>query len=414
MNSERCTAIDGSVSQLPDENDDDTIARIMRLSEQPGVISFAGGFPAPEVQNWQALRDLTMMTLNSSKNSAFRYGPTSGITKLRELLASRMRKLGRTTVLDEILITAGGVAGLDLIAATYLKPGDNVIVGSPSYLGALQVFRNHRVNMISVPVFDQGLNLELLEQALIAADAENNPVKYIYTVPSFDNPTGVTTGLAHRQQLIKLATTHGAWILEDGAYQELYFESPPDSMLTALEPDCVIHINTFSKMLCPGFRLGWIVAPAPVISRLSYRKQGWDQCASTVGQHVAVTALSTGYMEDQLELARKFYLRRCNLIIDCLGQELGDIATWNVPEGGFYIWMQLPTGVSAEIVSDTALTASNVAVLPGTSFYAKNPEQGTLRLCFSSVDENRIEEGIKGLRNAVISHLEPELRSLAS
>lgn len=414
VSSEFSMAVNGPVSSLPYEKSDDVISRIMRLSEQPDVISFAGGFPAREVQDWRILRQLTLQALNKSKNMAFGYGPTAGITELRGLLASHMWKLGRETSVKEVLITGGGIAGLDLIAATYLRPGNSVIVGSPCYLGALEVFRNHRVNIISVPMTSHGFDLELLEQALITAEEQGEAVKYIYTVPAFDNPTGVTSGLEHRNKLIKLAIRHKLWILEDGAYQELYFDSPPASMLAALSPDRVIHVNTFSKMLCPGFRLGWITAPTEIISKLSCRKQAWDQCSSTLGQQVMVAALSTEFMAEHLQFAREVYSRRRDLVINSLDQELSDIATWNVPGGGFYIWVQLPEAVSADAVSDMALANSNVAMLPGTSFYAKDPDQNTLRLSFSCVDETRIAEGIRGLRREVVSHMGPKLRSLAT
>jgi len=371
------------------------VAAILRLAERPDVLSFAGGLPTPDSFLLEELEALHAEVLRKEGRRALGYGPTAGITSLREELALWMTRRGRSSDVDEILVTTGGIAALDLVAKAFLDPGDSVVVGAPSYLAALHVLRSYEARLISVPVDAEGMDPDALAAALREADPAP---KLIYLVPAFQNPTGVTLGAARRHRVLALAREYGLWVIEDGAYQELRFEGVAPALLCALDPDHTIHINTLSKIMSPSLRLGWIAAPRECLDILALCKQGQDQCSQTLGQLVAREFFASRLVERQIAEASELYRRRRDVTLARLAAEMPDGTRWTRPEGGFYTWVSLPGDLDTEALLPRAVEEHHVAYVAGNAFYAdRNRGRQQLRLAYSFLSEQDIASGIARL-----------------
>ncbi|GCE50929.1 2-aminoadipate transaminase [Thermosporothrix hazakensis] len=378
------------------------IRELLKVTEIPGTISLAGGLPASDIFPVQQVAEATQRILKNNPAQALQYGTTEGYTPLRELIIERMRQKGIHATVDNILIVSGSQQGLDLIAKILVDPNDRLLVEEPTYMGALQAFNPYEPRYIAVRSDDQGIVTEELEAAL-----QQGP-KCLYALPNFQNPSGVTYTLERRQQLVELAGRYNVTILEDDPYSELRFEGEHLPSLLALEQQRVqqpperpyagnvIQFNTFSKILTPGLRLGWVVAPAEVIRMLVLAKQGTDLHTSTFNQLVAYELMRDGFLESHIPLIRETYRQRCNAMLDALERYFPEGVRWTRPQGGMFLWVTLPEHIDAAQLLSRALEYK-IAFVPGAAFHPCGGGQNTMRLSFSSSSPEQIDEGIKRL-----------------
>lgn len=379
------------------------VASILKLAEQPDVLSFAGGLPAPESFLIEDFAELEAAVLRDHGRAALGYGPSAGIAALRQTLSARMAGFGRPTEPDEILVTTGGIAALDLIAKAYLDPGDLVLVGAPSYLAALHVLRSYEADLVGVDLDEQGIDPHALGATLRRLAEQGRRPKFLYLVPTFQNPTGLTLPAERRRQVLELAREYDLRVVEDSAYEDLRFEGEVPPRLCALDPGNVIHINTLSKIVAPSLRLGWLCAPRAIVDALVLCKQGQDQCSTTAGQWLAHRFLSEGFAERQIAAALPIYRERRDVCLGALAKAMPEGAHWTRPEGGFYTWITLPDsfeGLDTEALLPRAVDEQGVAYVAGNAFYAARdghlgPRQ--LRLSYSFLDVAQVELGVRRL-----------------
>jgi len=380
------------------------VSELLKLAEQPDVISFAGGLPDPKVFPMDAIQEAMDRVLAEDGPVALNYGPGTGYTLLRDWIAERMLTKERAAVSREnILVTSGGVEALHLICMTLLEPGDTVVVGAPTYLVALHVFRAHQVKMVSIELDENGLDTEVLEQRLNELDRQGERPKLVYVIPSFQNPSGLTMNIDRRHQLIKICERYNVPIVEDHAYADLRFEGKPIAALKSLAPDRVILTQTFSKIFAPGVRLGWVAADSSLIQQLALCKIGTDTCANTLGQRLVYQYASQGGIDAQVSEAVRRYRHKRDVMIAALAEHLSGIVTWSRPDGGFYVWLTLPESSDSEALLRYAIENEKTAFVAGPVFFADGRGARHLRLSYSFIAEDQIEEGIRRLANAIKS-----------
>jgi len=380
------------------------VSELLKLAEQPDVISFAGGLPDPKVFPMEAIQEAMDRVLAEDGPVALNYGPGTGYTLLRDWIAERMLTKDRAAVSREnILVTSGGVEALHLICMTLLEPGDTVVVGAPTYLVALHVFRAHQVKMVSIELDENGLDTEVLEQRLNELDRQGERPKLVYVIPSFQNPSGLTMNIDRRHQLIKICERYNVPIVEDHAYADLRFEGKPIAALKSLAPDRVILTQTFSKIFAPGVRLGWVAADSSLIQQLALCKIGTDTCANTLGQRLVYQYASQGGIDAQVSEAVRRYRHKRDVMIAALAEHLSGIVTWSRPDGGFYVWLTLPESSDSEALLRYAIENEKTAFVAGQVFFADGRGARHLRLSYSFIAEDQIEEGIRRLANAIKS-----------
>jgi 2-aminoadipate transaminase len=325
------------------------------------------------------------------------YGEPQGHEPLRAGIAERMRRQGVEVEADQIIVTNGSQQGIDLVARLLLEPGDRVIVEAPTYFGALQVFERFGVQVSPVPVDARGIVIEALEHEL-----ETHPVpKLVYTIPTFQNPSGTTLDPERRAALVALADRHGVPILEDDPYSELWFHQPPPPPLRALHHD-VLYLGTFSKTLAPGLRIGWLVAPRQLVTLLVNAKEGTDIQADRLLQRAIARVLTSGWYDRHLEAARAVYRERCALLLRGLERELAGLAIWNEPAGGFFVWVTLPGEVDTDALL-LACSREGAAYIPGSAFYPDRAPRPSFRLGFTTLSYAELEEGMARLGRAIRS-----------
>jgi len=390
-----------------------TIRELLKISEQPGMISFAGGLPAGEVFPVQRFQEACQKVLATHAGPALQYGATEGYEPLREMIARHMARYAILAKVENVLITSGSQQALDLIGKLLINSGDRVLVEAPTYLGALQAFNGYGAQYLSVPIDDDGLRTELLEPSLRLGP------KFMYILRNYDNLAGVTLSQGRRHQLILLADKYGIPIVEDDPYGQLRYEGEHIAPLVVLDRENlrrdngfsignVIYLSTFSKTLAPGLRLGWIVAPPKIISKLVQLKQGADLHTSTFIQCVAFEVARGGFLDQHVKLIRGVYRQRRDVMLQALKEFFPPEVTWTQPQGGLFLWVTLPEGMDSQSLFRSAL-AENVAFVPGDSFYAGNGPESCrhLRLNFSHPNPEQIREGIRRLSVAVKRQLSP-------
>jgi 2-aminoadipate transaminase len=387
------------------------IRELLKLTQRPEVISFAGGLPAPEIFPVERFREACQQVLTTNPAIALQYGPTEGYRPLRELIVAHMARYGILATVDNILITSGSQQALDLIAKLLINRGDRILVESPTYLGALQAFDLMGAEYVTVPIDDDGLQTAEMERAL-----RSGP-KFMYILPNFQNPGGTTLSRSRRDELVLLSDKYGIPIIEDDPYGQLRYEGehiPPLVVLdrTNLLRDNgyllgnVIYLSTFSKVLAPGLRLGWIVAPPDVITHLVQLKQSADLHTSSFTQMVAYEVARDGFMEEHVKLIRKVYKERRDAMLEALHDYFPPEVSWTHPHGGLFLWVTLPPGIDTMKLLDTALR-QDVAFVPGEPFFPSGQETGShMRLNFSNARPEQIREGIRRLSIAVAHELE--------
>ena len=369
----------------------DGIASVLAFLAVPDLISFAGGFPDPATFPRERVSTLMQELAASGEATAFQYAPTRGLPGLLDALADRLETLqGRRPEDDELLITSGAIEALELIAKSFLDPGDLVVVEGPTYLGSIQAFRGFEATLVAVEMDEHGLDVDDLERRL----AGGLRPKLVYSIPDHQNPAGVSLSSERRSQLVALAQRYGFLIVEDVAYRELPFADESLPSLWSLAPDVVVQTGTMSKTFFPGVRLGWAVGPADISTHLVSAKQNTDQCAGALGQRLFEESVRRGWIDEQLVLSRALYRRKCERMLAALDRWMPDGAHWTRPEGGFFSWLTLPDHADSVDLARHA-GERGVGIVPGTLFFTDGRGVDKVRLSFSMVDEARIDEGIE-------------------
>jgi 2-aminoadipate transaminase len=367
------------------------ITAILALAGATDIITFSGGFPDPATFNAAALSGIAADLIAREAGVALQYSATEGLAGTRAYVTERLAALeGRAPEPGELLITSGGIDCLELLAKSYLDPGDVVVAEEPTYLGAIMAFRGYEADVRGVPVDADGLRVDVLADLL----AGGLRPKILYTIPDYQNPTGLSLSPPRRLELVGLARRYGFLICEDVAYRELGFGTGPAPSLWSLAPDVVLQAGTFSKIFSPGFRMGWAAGPAQVVRRLTIAKQNSDQCAGALGQRMFEEYGRAGHLDRQIEGARALYARRAELTVAALAAHMPAGSTWTTPQGGFYVWLTLPGGVDTVALS-VAARALKVAYVPGRPFYIGDGGTSQIRLSYSRASDDEIDEGIR-------------------
>jgi 2-aminoadipate transaminase len=371
----------------------DGIAAVLAFLGVPGLISFAGGFPDPLTFPRERASQLLAEFADAGEAQAFQYAPTRGLAGPLDALAGRIETLqGRRPADDELLVTSGGMEALELVGKSFLDRGDVVVVEAPTYLGAIMAFRSFEAEVVAVPLDAHGLDVDELGWRL----AKGLRPKLLYVIPDHQNPAGVSLSAERRTALVELARRHGFLIVEDVAYRELGFEDDAPSSLWSLAPDVVVQAGTTSKTFFPGVRLGWAVGPAEVSAQLVVAKQNTDQCASAIGQRLFEEYVRRGWIEEQLALSRQLYRRKCARMLAALERSMPEGTQWTHPEGGFFSWLTLPSDGDAVELTQRAVE-QGVGIVPGTPFFPDGRGGDNVRLSFSMVAEDQIDDGIARL-----------------
>ena len=382
------------------------IRELFKLLGKPGIISFAGGFPDSAMFDVQGIREASNAALDQDPGAALQYGATEGFNPLREQLAHFMAQKGAHDVTaEQLIVTTGSQQALDLIGKTMISPGDKVIVEGPTFLATIQCFRLYGAELISAPVDGHGVKTDELDQLI----AEHKP-KFVYLIPTFGNPSGALLSAERRRQVLEMAVKHQTLIVEDDPYGDLYFgEAPPPSLL-AMSPsvpgsrELLVHCGSLSKVLSPGLRVGWMVAPEALLSRATMCKQFSDAHTSTFAQATAAQYLKAGRMPATLAKVRSVYAKRAQTMGDALRQALGDAVEFVQPQGGLFVWARL-TGARGQVADGNVFAkraiAQGVAFVPGAPFFCANPDHATFRLSFATAAEDKILDGIDRLAKAL-------------
>ena len=382
------------------------IRELFKLLGKPGIISFAGGFPDSAMFDVEGIRAASNAALAEEPGAALQYGATEGYNPLREQLAAFMTAKGATDVAaDNLIVTTGSQQALDLLGKTLISPGDKVIVEGPTFLATIQCFRLYGAELISAPIDSNGVKTDELEKLI----AEHKP-KFVYLIPTFGNPSGAMLSLERRKAVLEMAVKHNTLIVEDDPYGDLYFgDAPPPSLLnlSATVPgsrDLLVHCGSLSKVLSPGLRVGWMIAPAELLGKATMCKQFSDAHTSTFAQATAAQYLKAGRMPATLAHVRKVYAERAQAMGDALRKELGDAIEFVQPQGGLFVWARL-TGAGGKVADGNVLAKraieKGVAFVPGTPFFCANPDHATFRLSFATADVDKIREGVARLGQAI-------------
>jgi DNA-binding transcriptional MocR family regulator len=375
------------------------IRALFAVASRPEVVSLAGGMPFIAGLPMQTIAEATERLLRERGAQALQYGSGQGEPELREPIVDVMALEGVDAHPDDVVVTTGSQQALDIVTRIFVDPGDVVVAEAPSYVGALGVFRSYQADVVHVPMDDEGLVPEALDAALRALEREGRRVKFIYTIPNFHNPAGVTLSLDRRAAVVDIAARYGVLVLEDNPYGLLGFDGETLPALQGLNPDGVVYLGSFSKTFAPGYRVGWAVAPHAVRERLVLASESSILCPSMMSQLSIATYLRTCDWRGQVKVYRELYRERRDAMVGALAEFLPD-CTWTVPEGGFYTWVTFPDGLDAKAMLPRAVTA-RVAYVPGTAFYADGQGASHARLSYCYPTPERIHEGVRRLAGVV-------------
>lgn len=377
------------------------IRELFKLLGKPGIISFAGGFPDPALFDVEGISMASTDVLRDAGGAVLQYGATEGYGPTREAISRFMKAKGSLVEPTDLIVTTGSQQGLDLLGKTLISPGDKIIVEAPTFLATIQCFKLYGAQIIGAPTDANGVDVDALEQLII----EHQP-KFVYLIPTFGNPSGATLTLERRQRVLDIALKTKTIIIEDDPYGELYFDqAPPPSLLSlsANRPelrDYLIHCGSFSKILSPGLRVGWLIAPAELLAKATMCKQFSDAHTSNLTQAIAARYLEMGRLEGCLSKVRQVYSERATTMVSCLQSQLGDAIEMTAPQGGMFVWAKLTQGRNSNLFAAKAIEQL-VAFVPGAPFYAHDPDTSTLRLSFATANLNQIEEGVGRLALAL-------------
>ena len=379
---------------------------LMAITERPEVISLAGGLPDTSTFPAETFAKIMARVAVDSCAAALQYGPTEGLARVKDAIAFVMEAEGTPVDPDHVLVTTGGQQVIDLVCKTLLDPGDVVVAEAPTYPGAVPAFSSYQAEVVQVGMDGDGMVVDELEATLDRLERDGRRPKFIYTIPNFQNPAGVTMSLPRRRRLVEVARERELLVLEDNPYGLLRYEGEPLPTLRSLDRgEFVIYLGTFSKILSAGLRLGWAVAPRPVLEKMNVGKAATDLCSSSLTQHFVAAYFAEGRWEEYLRSLRDLYRRRRDTMLDALAEHFPAEAEWTRPEGGLFIWATLP-----EFLDTTDLLAAalqrNVAFVPGRAAYLDGRGASSLRINFSGVGEDDIREGVRRIGEVVAERLE--------
>ena len=401
-------------AQRLDAIETSAIRELFKLLGKPGIISFAGGFPDPALFDADGIREASQAVLANSPGPVLQYGATEGYGPLREGISAFMAAKGgvgsaaNAQVAPEgLIVTTGSQQALDLIGKTLISPGDVVIVEAPTFLATIQCFRLYGAHIIGAPIDADGVDVDRLEQLI-----DQHKPKLVYLIPTFGNPSGATLSLERRLRILQIAARTGTVVVEDDPYGELYFDQAPPPSLLALSSqvpgsrDWLAHCGSFSKILSPGLRVGWLIAPPELLARATMCKQFSDAHTSNLSQAICAHYLTLNRLDATLDAVRPVYAARARVMAESLRREMGDAIEFNQPQGGLFFWARL-TGAGGRN-DDAAAFARKaierlVAFVPGNPFFAHDPDQASLRLSFATVGETKIVEGVARLGQALLA-----------
>ena len=373
------------------------IREILKITQQPEIISFAGGLPSPATFPIDEMKVAFDKVLSNNGKVALQYGPTDGYLPLRQWIADSLSTDGVRITPEQVLMTSGSQQALDLLGKVLIDEGSRVLVETPSYLGALQAFSVYRPQFVSVATDEHGL----IPQSV---DPVADGARLLYALPNFQNPTGRSLSIARRLELVETCARHGLPLIEDDPYGALCYAGEPFPKMLPMNPDGVIYMGSFSKVLTPGIRLGYVVAPAPLVRCLELAKQAADLHTSQLTQMVVHEVIKDGFLQRHIPTIRTLYANQCQAMLAAMEQHFPAGVSWTKPEGGMFIWVTLPKHIDAMELLDEAI-ANKLAFVPGAPFYANTPEKNTLRLSFVTVPPERIRVGIEILGKLIAARV---------
>ncbi|HNV82442.1 MAG: PLP-dependent aminotransferase family protein [Tenuifilaceae bacterium] len=377
------------------------IRELLKLTQRCDIISFAGGLPSPDSFPIEQLKEISCEVLEKEGAQALQYGSTEGDNKLREILVNRYRKDGVDITTNNLVITTASQQALDLIPKIFVNPGDKVICGLPSYLGALSAFSTYGAQMIGIRLDDKGMRADLLEKELEQMKAKGEKPKFIYIIPDFQNPAGITMPESRRLEIIAIARKYDVLIVEDSPYRELRFEGEPQRTMLQLDgTGHVILLGTMSKIFVPGFRMGWVVAHEDVIDKIVMAKQATDLCTSAYLQKIAARYFEKGYFDQNLKKIIDSYRIKRDAMLAAFRKYMPQGVKWTEPEGGLFLFLTLPEHMNAEELFKIAID-QKVAFVLGSVFHCDGSGHNTMRLNFSFMSKEQNEEGVKRLAAAI-------------
>jgi 2-aminoadipate transaminase len=378
---------------------------LMSLAERPEIISLAGGFPNTESFQREVFDEVAGAIGRDFLASALQYGPTEGLYELRERCTEIMAEEGARARVDDVMITSGGQQAIDLSIRTFVDPGDVVLAEGPSYVGALGTFAAYQAHVVHIGMDDDGLAPEALRAALAAAESAGRRVKFLYTIPNFHNPAGITLAVRRRAEVLDICARHGVLVVEDNPYGLLGFDGQTYPALRSMDADNVVYLGSFSKTFAAGLRVGWVLAPHAVREKLVLAAEAAMLCPPTINQLIVSRYLSTHDWKGQIKIFQQAYRDRRDAMLSSLEQHMPAGCAWTRPDGGFFVWMTVPEGIDTKAMLPRAVTA-RVAYVSGTGFYADGLGSRQLRLSFCYPTPERIREGVRRLATVLAEELD--------
>ena len=397
MKIENPTPIKWQFAHRAEQLQSSVIREILKITMRPDIISFAGGLPSPLTFPVEHMKAAFDTVLSQQGKVALQYGPSDGYAPLREWIADSLSIEGVTITPDQVLMVSGSQQALDLLGKVLIEDHSKVLVETPSYLGALQAFSVYQPEFVSIPTDDFGLLPEEVEKIADGA-------RLLYALPNFQNPTGRTMSVERRFALVETCARLGLPLIEDDPYGSLSYNGEPLPKMLTMNPSGVIYLGSFSKVLTPGIRLGYVVAPVPLVRKLEQAKQAADLHTSQLTQMVVYEAIKDGFLAKHIPSIRTLYANQCQAMLDALTEFFPAGVTWNKPQGGMFIWVTLPEHIDGMQLLEESI-AQNVAFVPGAPFYANEPQKNTLRLSFVTVPPEKIREGVSKLAKLIAAKL---------
>jgi 2-aminoadipate transaminase len=373
------------------------IRELLKMVQKPEIISFGGGLPSPDSYAVDQVKECIDYVMETKAKKALQYGTTQGYSRLREFLADYMTKKGYNAKPDDILVTAGSQQGLDLVSKVFIDKDDIVITESPSYLGGLGAFRAYLAKIETIPLQDDGMDLDILEERL----KTGKKPKFIYVVSTFQNPAGICMSTEKRKRIVEISLKYDIPIIEDNPYSELAFSGEPPKPILAYSKGNVLYLGTFSKTFSPGIRVAWVCGPTEIVRKLTIAKQSTDLCSNVISQRMVYEYCHRGYLEENLKKLRKMYKRKRDIMLKAMEDYFPEGVKWTKPEGGLFLWVTLPEYIDTKEMFEDAIK-NNIAYVVGTAFAG---EKNTMRLNFSYPSDEDIVEGIKRLAKVIKSRI---------
>lgn len=378
---------------------------LLAVTERPDIISLAGGLPYVKGLNMEKLDEALHEVIEKTGSEALQYGPSEGYAGLRNYLVKFMAEEGVQVTPDDIVITDGSQQAVELLTKIFVNPGDVILTEAPSYVGALNAFLSYQTKVVQIPLDDNGIKIDLLVRKIEELKRNKIQPKFIYITPNFHNPAGVTLSHQRRKKLIKLARQYHIPIIEDNAYSRLSFEEATPPCLKSIDPENVIYVGTFSKILSPGLRVGWVSAQHPILEKLIYAKQAADLCSSSLSQRLVEEYFKTNEFKPHIKKIALTYRKRRDAMLEALKEFFPKGIKWTKPKGGFFVWVTLPEYIDTTSMLAKAIS-EKVAYVPGRAFFADGSGKNYMRLNFSYPKEKDIKEGIRRLSEVIEQEIE--------